>query len=294
MIEDKYHDNYFGAPLDGSAWESKDDNIIVRGCSWETGYGECRSAYREGYRYDYLSDDLGLRLVMDIDTNIDESQIIPSFQATNDITNTIGMKLLLILDGGFYRGSMEKNRYDEEPVYVKIREAFYIGRNEVTQKQWREIMGNNPSSFTGDDLPVERVSWDDIQEFIKKLNDKEGTNKYRLPTNEEWEYAAKAGTVTKYSFGDEESQLGNYAWYNINSNGKTHPVGQKMPNQWGLYDMHGNVGELVDEKINEIVYHYLRGGAYSSTAEYCRSAVNFQEESYVKGDFIGFRIVMEI
>jgi len=167
-------------------------------------------------------------------------------------TNTIGMEFVLIPAGEFVMGSPldeEGRDSDEGPVHhVTIKNPFYMGIYEVTQKQWREIMGDNPSYFTGyDNLPVEQVSWDDVQEFIKKLNEKEGTNKYRLPSEAEWEYAARAGTTTRYSFGDLESKLGDYAWYGDNSGGKTHPVGQKKPNSWGLYDMHGNVWEWVQD-----------------------------------------------
>ena len=109
-------------------------------------------------------------------------------------------------------------------------------------------MGDNPSHFTGDDnLPVELVSWDDVQSFITKLNDKEGTTKYRLPSEAEWEYACRAGTTTRYSFGDNESELSDYAWYWDNSDSQTHPVGQKRANPWGLSDMHGNVWEWVQD-----------------------------------------------
>ena len=167
-------------------------------------------------------------------------------------TNTIGMEFVLIPAGEFDMGSHldEEGRCnDEGPVHhVNIEKAFYMGRYEVTQEQWRAIMGDNPSYFTGDDyLPVESVSWDEVQEFIRKLNEKEDTDKYRLPSEAEWEYACRAGTTTRYSFGDDESKLGDYAWYGDNSGGKTHPVGRKKPNSWGLYDMHGNVWEWVQD-----------------------------------------------
>jgi curved DNA-binding protein CbpA len=126
------------------------------------------------------------------------------------------MDFVSIPAGEFDMGSPsnEKDRdSDEGPVHrVKISNSFYMGKYEVTQKQWRDVMGTSPSNFKGDNLPVESVSWNDVQDFIKKLNEKEGGNKYRLPTEAEWEYAARAGTTTRYSFGDDESILGDYAW----------------------------------------------------------------------------------
>jgi len=169
------------------------------------------------------------------------------------ITNSIGMEFLLISSGEFDMGSplneAGRDDDDEGPVHnVTISKAFYMGKYEVTQKQWRDIMGGDPScSSKGDNLPVECVSWNSVQEFIKMLNEKEGSNKYRLPSEAEWEYAARAGTTTRYSFGDDESKLGDYAWYRENSDGKTHDVGQKKPNPWGLYDIHGNVREWVQD-----------------------------------------------
>ncbi len=146
--------------------------------------------------------------------------------------------------------SNEAGRFDNEgPVHhVKISKAFYMSKYEVTQKQWRDVMGR---SLNGDNLPVQSVSWNDAQNFIKKLNDKEGGNKYRLPTEAEWEYAARAGTTSRYFFGDEESKLDDYAWYNSNSNSKQNDVGQKKPNPWGLYDMYGSVKEWVQDKYHD-------------------------------------------
>jgi formylglycine-generating enzyme required for sulfatase activity len=161
------------------------------------------------------------------------------------------MEFVLIAAGALQMGSNDREAFnDEKPVHtVRLTQPFYLGKYEVTQSQWQTVMGNNPSHFTpsqfpGDpNRPVENVSWDDVQEFIRRLNAREGGVTYRLPTEAEWEYAARAGTTTRWSFGDEESQLSRYAWHGENADGQTHPVGQLRPNPWGLYDMHGNVWE---------------------------------------------------
>jgi formylglycine-generating enzyme required for sulfatase activity len=231
----------------------------------------------------------------------------------NTITNTIGMEFVPIPAGEFEMGSPsdEQGRWsDEGPVHhVNIENAFHMGRYEVTQKQWREIMGDNPSHFKGDDLPVERVSWNDVQEFIRKLNEKEGTNKYRLPSEAEWEYACRAGTTTRYSFGDFESKLGDYAWYGDNSGDKTHPVGQKKPNSWGLYDMHGNVREWVQDSWHDDYNgapadgsawegdgagRAFHGGCWFSSAWNSRSAIRNHSGPRLRGDFLGFRLLKSL
>jgi formylglycine-generating enzyme required for sulfatase activity len=136
-------------------------------------------------------------------------------------------------------------RHEHPQHQVTISKAFYLQTTEVTQRQWRQVMGGNPSHFQecGEDCPVESVSWNEAQEFIKKLNRMEETDQYRLPTEAEWEYSCRAGSISVWCFGDNEVDLGEYAWYQKNSGGKTHPVGQLSPNAWGLYDMHGNVVE---------------------------------------------------
>ncbi len=227
-------------------------------------------------------------------------------------TNSIDMEFVLIPAGEFDMGSpsSEVGRQDNEgPVHqVTISEPFYMSRCEVTQKQWREVMGSDPSYNKGDDLPVEKVSWNDVQEFITKLNEREGSVKYRLPSEAEWEYAARAGTTTRYSFGDDESDLADYAWYHENSEGSTHPVGQKKPNPWGLYDMHGNVYEWVQDEWHDSYDraptngsawesgdgpHVGRGGGWDRSAGGCRSAVCF---TFTPGghNYLGFRLLKEM
>ncbi len=233
-----------------------------------------------------------------------------------NFTNSIGMEFVEIPSGEFDIGSPlnERDRnLMEGPIHrVNIATAFYMGKHEVTQKQWYDIMGNNPSHFKGDDLPVEMVSWNDIQEFIKKLNEKEGTDKYRLPSEAEWEYATRAGTTTMYSFGNNASELGDYGWYGGNSNYTTHLVGQKKPNPWGLYDVHGNVWEWVQDKIcnyNEAPLdgsactgmandtrdlRAERGGHWQREADRSRSAIRRFDPPDVRESVVGFRLARDL
>jgi formylglycine-generating enzyme required for sulfatase activity len=221
------------------------------------------------------------------------------------LVNSIGMEFVFIPAGTFMMGS-EAGEMDERPPHqVTLSRPFYIGRYEVTQAQWQKVMGNNPSLFRGDaTLPVEQVWWTDVQDFIRKLNAMEGGNRYRLPTEAEWEYAARAGTTTAYSFGDDASQLGKYAWYKDNSRDRTHPVGQLKPNPWGLYDIHGNVMEWVQDWYGFYTsgpvtdprgppsgtHRMRRGGAWNNEAPICRSANRYSVPGF-RDDFLGFRLL---
>ena len=158
------------------------------------------------------------------------------------------MAFVWIGPGVFQMGS-DDGVSDERPVHeVEISRGFWLGKYEVTQGEWESVMGRNPSYFEGDARPVETVSWNDVQEFIGKLNAAAGSSVYRLPSEAEWEYACRAGTSTRWSFGDDAGRLGDYAWYRGN-NSPSGPkvVGGKLPNGWGLYDMHGNVWEWVND-----------------------------------------------
>jgi len=226
-----------------------------------------------------------------------------------DYTNSIGIKFARIQKGEFMMGSNEYK--DEQPIHnVTIDRPFYFGIFPVTQREWKAVMGDNPSYFKGDDLPVENVSWDDVQEFIKKLNEKENTHKYRLPSEAEWEYAARAGTTTRYFFGDDDSRLREYAWYSKNSGGKTHPVGKKWANPWGLYDVHGNVWEWVQDTWHDTyngapadgsawedgvrVSRVNRGGSWFRFAGYCRSAFRPGFSQDLRSRSLGFRLLQEL
>jgi formylglycine-generating enzyme required for sulfatase activity len=241
-----------------------------------------------------------------------------SFAAEKTYSNSIGMEFILIPAGSFMMGADQNFEDDDDdddyevPQHqVKISQPFYLGKYEVTQAQWAAVMGNNPSEFKGQNNPVEQVSWDDAQIFIEQLNAQEGHNRYRLPTEAEWEYAARAGSTSAYSFGDDAGQLGRYGWYGEDwDSGSTHPVGQKQPNAWGLYDMHGNVWEWVQDWYEEPdysnspgagpkgpysgSYRVLRGGSWYSDASYCRSAYY---RPYNTPDYrfrnLGFRLALD-
>jgi formylglycine-generating enzyme required for sulfatase activity/serine/threonine protein kinase len=184
------------------------------------------------------------------------------------ITNSIDMKLVLIPAGDFLMGSPDTDpaaAANEKPQHrVRITRPFYLGATEVTQGQYRAVTDTNPSHFKGsDDLPVERVSWDDAMAFCATLNKREegqlGGARYRLPTEAEWEYACRAGTTTRFNSGDtpDNEALEECVWYRVNSDRKTHPVGKKRPNAWGLYDMHGNVWEWCGDWYNSNYYMNL-------------------------------------
>ncbi|WMW23028.1 formylglycine-generating enzyme family protein [Methanolobus mangrovi] len=233
-------------------------------------------------------------------------------------TNSLGMEFILIPAGKFEMGSPddETNWYkNERPVHeVSIGEAFYIGKFLVTQEQWTEVVGSNPSKFVGNASPVDRVSWDAAQDFIKKLSEKEGTGKYRLPSEAEWEYACRAGTATRYSFGDNDSELDEYC-YCGNLDIGSHPVGQKKPNPWGLYDMHGNLWEWMqdmyhdsyedapadgspreDADVSSKIMRVLRGGSWQTSAAGCRSASRYCYPPIARRNSsrVGLRLLREI
>lgn len=227
--------------------------------------------------------------------------------------NSIGMEFVPIPAGRFWMGAADDDDdvwWDEVPRHeVIISRAFHLGKYPVTQAQWQAVMGENPSKFKGPDRPVENVSWKDAQEFIAKLNALEGHERYRLPTEAEWEYACRAGTTTKYFFGDDEALLERYAWYRGNADGHTHSVGQKEPNPWGLYDMLGNVGEWVWDWYNAQTYsasppqdpwcptagkeRVWRGGSHYAYQPFsCRPASRFYAKPGVREHYIGFRLAM--
>jgi formylglycine-generating enzyme required for sulfatase activity len=250
-----------------------------------------------------------------------------------EFTNSIGMKFKLIPAGEFMMGSSESPAElaeafpnieswfskDERPQHkVRITKPFYLGVTEVTQEQYEKVMGKNPSYFckTGEgankvkeidtsNFPVEQVTWDDAVEFCKKLSAREGQT-YRLPTEAEWEYACRAGSTTRYCFGDDESQLDEYAWVAVNSDLHSHSVGKKKPNAWGLHDMHGNVWEWCQDWYESDYYaesptadppgpstgssRVYRGGSWGNLFRNCLSSLRSRDLPAFRLYYLGFRV----
>lgn len=197
------------------------------------------------------------------------------------------MRFVKIQAGEFMMGS-DPNDPMHEPGEtrhrVRLTQNYYMQTTEVTQKQWLMLMDENPSSEKGDNLPVDRVNWDDVKTFIERLNAQEGTDKYRLPTEAEWEYACRAGSTATYCFGDDANNLGDYAWYQTNSNDTIHPVASKEPNRWGLYDMHGNVCEWCQDWY---VLEYYESSPTDNPLALPSDASSQEEDLYSDEDTMG-------
>jgi formylglycine-generating enzyme required for sulfatase activity len=217
-------------------------------------------------------------------------------------SNSLGMKFKQLQGSTFTMGD------GNDAHQVTLTQPFELGVYEVTQEQYEKVMGTNPSKFKAPQNPVEQVDWDDAVEFCRKLSallaEKKAGYVYRLPTEAEWEYACRAGTTTTYSFGDSDSELGDYAWYAKNSGQTTHPVGGKKPNAWGLYDMHGNVYEWCQDWYSTYPSgsvtdptgsssgsnRVFRGGSWF-VSDFCRSAFRSGDAPDYRDDSLGFRVL---
>jgi formylglycine-generating enzyme required for sulfatase activity len=214
---------------------------------------------------------------------------------------------MIAIPGGTFQ--MGSNDYaDTKPLHVVTLSSFHIGKFQISQAHWLTVMGSLPNvGFRGENLPVERVSWYDVVDFCEKLSKQTG-KKYRLPTEAEWEYACRAGSTGRYCFGDNEVLLNEYAWSYKNSHNKTHPVGQLKPNDWRLYDMHGNVWEWCQDWYNKNyydrspkknpkgpssgTYRVLRGGSWGGyTSLDCNSACRDPVVPDSQYHDVGFRVV---
>ncbi len=238
---------------------------------------------------------------------------------TIDLGGGVEMEFVWIPPGEYMRGGRlspkeAAKKYErraswyerEHPLHeVRLTEGFWMAKTPVTQAQYERMTGENPSFFVGENRPVERVSWDDAVGFAEKLSER-GEGTFRLPTEAEWEYACRAGTETQFYFGDDAEQLGDYAWYSGNSDNETHPVASKEPNDWGLYDMHGNVwewcadwfGDYPSEPVTDPtgpdtgVRRVVRGGSWSNSPRYCRSASRYGDMPHNQYRF-GFRVALD-
>jgi len=292
---DWYDEGYYGrSPAKDPVGPSSGMYRVVRSGCWTYYTANIRSSNRVRFSPDDWYYNNGFRVVRE-----------------KVITNPIGMRLKEISAGSFIMGAVpgdDEANIDEKPQHrVEITKAFYIGVYEVTQAQWQAVMGTNPSYFKGSRRPVEQVSWNDAVEFCRRLSQREGVT-YRLPTEAEWEYACRAGTTTKFYWGNNMN--GDYAWYRDNSGGKTHKVGRKQPNGWGLYDMSGNVWEWCSDWYDEGyygrspakdpvgpssgMYRVVRGGCWTYYTANIRSSnrVRFSPDDWYYNN--GFRVVREV
>lgn len=248
---------------------------------------------------------LGIALLVQISlskNSTGEKQVIEI-----EIIKNAKMNFVKIEPGTFLMGN-EQGGKEEQPVHkVTIKNAFYMSVFETTQSQWEAVMGSNPSKFKGADHPVEQVLWTECKDFAKKVSVASKKWNFRLPTEAEWEYACKAGTTSLWSFGNDETILPEYAWYGTNSNQSTHPVGQKKPNPWGLFDIYGNVWEWVEDKDHPNYngapedgsswensggkYHIVRGGSWDDPIHFCQSSSRPQYYPAEKSIRYGFRLV---
>ena len=240
----------------------------------------------------------------DTATQAAQTPLVPDTTKPGTVmSNQVGIEFVYLPSGSFMMGSNQGSS-DERPAHrVTIRKGFYMGRYEVTQAQWQVVMNDNPSNFKGEDLPVEQVSWEDAQNFIRKLNERNEPFIYRLPTEAEWEYACHAQMG-----GEGMGQLDQLAWYFNNSGGKTRPVGQKQPNSWGLYDTLGNVWEWCEDIYHDSYrgapvdgsawlsggdprYRVMRGGSWTDNAFYCRVNERIRATPTARQRNSGLRVV---
>jgi len=230
-----------------------------------------------------------------------------------DLGHGVKLEMVLIPAGDFMMGSPESDgpaNSDEKPQHrVRITRPFYLGKYLVTQEQWQETMGSNPSIVHGPNKPADNVSWEDCQQFCDALNKKPHPGgKFMLPTEAQWEYACRAGSTTSFCFGNDETELKEYAWYFENSHLQSHPIGTIRPNVWGLYDMHGNVCEWCQDWYGRDYYansptddptgpaagseRTFRGGGWDHSARSCRSVHRSYGDPGCRNYILGLRVAL--
>jgi len=238
-------------------------------------------------------------------------------KSSTPIINRYGMKFVEIPLGSYWMGNLDKP--DERPVHrVTFASSLWLQTMELTQAQWKAVMGTHPWSgvtnmHEGDDYPASMMTWPDAQQFIKKLNELDPGHGYRLPSEAEWEYACRAGSTGTYGFGNDRNQLRDYAWFDANASkvgeSYAHLVGQKKPNAWGLFDMHGNVWEWCQDSYQDSYQgaptngaarvmpdkdsHVYRGGSFRNAERFARTSARAGLDEGDYNDNIGFRVVMQ-
>ena len=228
-----------------------------------------------------------------------------------DLGGGVKLELIFIRNGSFDIGDgASLSEFEKPPHGILLTKSFYLGKYKVTQEQWQAVMGSNPSKFQSPKNPVESVSWDDCQLFLAKLNAKAGAQwgKFVLPTETQWEFACRAGNTTDYERLTHSTQLKDYGWYDLNSGGKTHPVGEKKPNAWGFYDMHGNVWEWCADWYGSRYYalnlredptgptegmsRVVRGGGWNDNDWACRSTARGDRDPMLRLNDLGLRVAL--
>jgi len=343
--EDTWHDDYETGPVDGSAWRSEGPDRVHRGGHFGQAAPDLRSYARKSENATKGARTIGLRLAVPalhaqsgrptapVFTGItpgDAAAPTPVHSGTlpqpepdctlnadtkweKHVTLPGGVDLALVYvpEGRFLMGSARVADPPSQPQHeVTIGRPFWIGKHELTQAQWTAIVATNPSTFKGDNLPVDGVTWDDARKFLEALNTRFGLGTeqaLRLPTEAEWEYASRAGTTANYNFSNSARTLGQHAWYDRSASDTTHPVGQLRPNPWGLYDMHGNVSEWCEDGWHEDYQgapadgtawrsddseRVHRGGHWDQSAPELRSYSRGSEDAASGAETLGFRVVM--
>jgi formylglycine-generating enzyme required for sulfatase activity len=328
--QDDWHSDYKGAPSDGNRWgDGTGSYRVCRGGSWDGGASNCGVAIRSSSSPGHRGSNLGLRVAVGPIDNIKTSQVAVTESAAKPIQKVseqtlqhdqpwtvpnLNMQFVYVKPGSFQMGSNEFA--SEKPVHsVTLSNGYWLGKYEVTQDEYQSIIGSNPSNFKGGRKPVEQVSWDDAVSFCQKLTERERSAgrlpsgyEYRLPTEAEWEFAARGGNMSKgYQYSGSDN-IDSVAWYGENSGKTPHDVGTKSPNELGIYDMSGNVLEwCLDDWHSDYKgapsdgdrwgdgsgsYRVHRGGDWLSNADRCRVADRSYGSPGSRRDFIGFRVAL--
>ena len=291
-----WYGNYSGEAQTNPIGPASGDYRVERGGSCATSADQCRISYRGAADPTAPFDHVGLRLCLSTE---------PSFTV-----NGVSFEMVKVEGGTFTMGATAEQTGvfgDEKPAHQVTLPSYYIGKTEVTQELWQAVMGSNPSNFTGTNLPVEKVSWDDCKTFIAKLNALTGKN-FRLPTEAEWEFAARGGNKSRGYKYSGSSSINNVAWYVDNSDNKTHPVAAKAPNELGIYDMSGNVLEWCNDWYSSSYYtsesqtnptgpdsgstRVRRGGSWNYSEHTCRVSYRGDTTPSFRYNYLGLRLCL--